>query len=426
MKFTTRTILTSLLVFSFQLNAAESMSSLSLAKAEKIAFKRDLIIQSQNADEQAMQEQSIAADNWADPVIKFGALAVPVDSYDLEQEQMTQVVLGYKQMLPRGDTAILKSEKWLAKAGLISASKDHRVAMVRKMVRKSWLKVYLKERARDIIKTNTKLFKQLVTVSKSQYVAGRKKQQDVLQAEVELSLVEDKLEKAESDLQVARAVLAKWVGEENAEKTLDTATDFLGDLMMTEQQMSVDRLLRHPSVGQRDAMIGVAEKDVGLANERSSAQWGFDITYGIRQGDNPVMAGGGERPDFLSMMAMVSVPVFSDSKNDRVISASKQKLQSKKYQRQDTLRDLHSKLNQTKARWYKVIDRIIRYENKVLPQAKQNAQAAMSAYQSGVGSFIALTRARVSEFKAQLSHLKLTVEKANVLTEIRYLVGEES
>ena len=406
--------------------AEEPAALLSLERAEAIALERDLVIQSQTADSAAMKEQSVAADNWPDPVIKFGALAVPVDSFDLEQEQMTQVVLGYKQMLPRGNSAEIKSKKWLAKANLVDAGKVHRKAQLRKIVRKAWLQVYLKERTRNIVKTNTGLFKQLVMVSESQYVAGRKKQQDVLQAEVELSLIEDKLEKAESDLQVARAALAKWVGDEAAQLKLNESTGFLGELMLTEQQMSAEHLLQHPLVGQRDAMVDVAEKDVGLASEKSSAQWGFDLSYGIRQGENPAMAGGGERPDFLSMMAMVSIPVFSDNKNDRFISASRQQLQSKKYQRLDTLRDLQSQLNQSKVRWYKTIERISRYQEKVLPQAKQNAKAAMSAYQSGVGSFIALTRARVSEFNAQLSHLKLIVEKANVLTEIRYLVGEES
>ncbi len=425
MNFKSYTICIVLMLTSNQLAAADTNTSLSLAEAEKIALQRDLIVQSQTAMSEAMTEKSVSADSWADPVIKFGALAVPVDTFDLEQEQMTQVVIGYQQMLPRGDSAEIKSKKWLAKAGLMDANKITRVAMLKKSVRKAWLKVYLKEGARDIIKTNTGLFKQLVTVSQSQYVAGRKKQQDVLQAEVEYSLIEDQLEKIESELEVARAALAQWVGVENSNLKLNTSTDFLDDLMLSEQQMSENSLLQHPNVNQNDAMIDIAEQDVGLAKEKNSTQWGFDITYGVRQGDNPVMAGGGERPDFLSMMVMMSIPVFTADKQDRDIVASKLSLQSKKYLRQDMLRTLNSKLNQAKARWYKIIKRISRYEEKVLPQAKQNAAAAMSAYQSGVGSFIALTRARVSEFKAQLSHLKLTVEKANVLTEIRYLVGEE-
>lgn len=407
-----------------QLYAAEMDALLSLQQAERIAVERDLVLQSHQASSLAMKDQAVAADNWPDPVIKFGALAVPVDTFDLEQEQMTQVVLGYQQMLPRGDSAEIKSEQWLAKAEVMNASQQQRKAMLIQKVRKAWLNVYLKERTREIVKTNTKLFQQLVKVSQSQYVAGRKKQQDVLQAEVELSLVEDQLEKVESELEVARAAFAKWVGEDVAKRKLDASTDFLGELMLTEQQMSVEMLMNHPVVSQKNAMVNVAEKDVQLANEKTSAQWGFDISYGIRQGENPAMAGGGERPDFLSMMAMVSVPVFGEDKNDRVISASKQKLLAKKYQREDVLRDLYSQLNQTKARWYKTIDRISRYETKVLPQANQNAKAAMSAYQSGVGSFIALTRARVSEFKAQLSHIKLIVDKASILADIRYLVGE--
>ena len=422
MNFKTHTICFALMLTSSQLIAADTKTSLSLTEAEKIALQRDLIMQSQTAMSEAMTEKSVSADSWADPTIKFGALAVPVDTFDLEQEQMTQVVIGYKQILPRGDSAEIKSKKWLSKASLMDANKMTREAMLKKMVRKAWLKVYLKEGERDIVKTNTGLFKQLVKVSQSQYVAGRKKQQDVLQAEVELSLIEDQLEKVETELEVARAVLAQWVGVDNSKLSLNTSTDFLEDLMLSEQQMSENSLLQHPSINQSDAVIGIAEQDVGLAKEKNSTQWGFDVTYGVRQGNNP---SGSERPDFLSMMATMSIPIFTSDKQDRDIVASKLTLQAKKYQRQDTLRVLNSKLNQVKARWHKTIERISRYEEKVLPQAKQNAAAAMSAYQSGVGSFIALTRARVSEFKAQLSHLKLTVEKANVLTEIRYLVGEE-
>lgn len=409
---------------SFKLSAEESVGKLSLSAAEKIALQRDLLIQSQEANVKAMTERSVSADSWADPVLKLGALAVPVDTFDLEQEQMTQVVLGYKQMLPRGDSAQIKSKKWLSKANLMGANKSKREAMLKKIVRKAWLKVYLKEGARNIVKTNTGLFQQLVKVSRSQYVAGRKKQQDVLQAEVEFSLIEDQLEKVESELEVARAALAQWVGNENSQLPLDIETDYLNNIMLTEDQMSRQGLMKHPSVEQRDAMIDIAKKDVGLAGEKNSTQWGFDITYGLRQGNNPAGAGGGERPDFLSMMAVVSVPMFTADKQDRDIIASKQMLQAKKFERQDTLRVLDSKLQQVKSRWYKTIARISRYEERVLPQAKQNAKAAMSAYQSGVGSFIALTRARVSEFKAQLSHLKLKVEKANVLTDIRYLLGE--
>ncbi|MDH5518009.1 MAG: TolC family protein [Gammaproteobacteria bacterium] len=406
-------------------SAALAEPNLSLADAEEIAIQRDLIMQSQQLAAEAMAEKSVAADSWADPVFKFGALAVPVDSYDLEQEQMTQVVIGYKQMLPRGDSAEINSKKWLSKAGLMSADKNKRKAKLRNIVRKAWLMVYLKEHERDIIKTNTGLFKQLVSVSQSQYVAGRKKQQDVLQAEVEFSLIEDRLEKAESELEVARAALAQWLGSEMASLPLDPSTDFLSELMLSVEQMSENLLLTHPEVSQQDAMLNIAENDVDLAKEKNSAQWGFDISYGVRSGDNPAMIGG-ERPDFLSMMAVVSLPVFTANKQDRDIVASQQLLMAKKYQRQDLLIALNTKLQQQKSRWYKVIKRITRYQEKVLPQAKQNAKAAMSAYQSGVGSFIALTRARVSEFKAQLSHLKLIVEKANVLTEIRYLVGEES
>ena len=54
-----------LMLVSLAPNAAE-MDLLSLTEAENMALKRDLIIQGQSANALAMQEQAVAADNWAD------------------------------------------------------------------------------------------------------------------------------------------------------------------------------------------------------------------------------------------------------------------------------------------------------------------------------------------------------------------------
>jgi len=63
------------------------------------------------------------------------------------------------------------------------------------------------------------------------------------------------------------------------------------------------------------------------------------------------------------------------------------------------------------------------YDTLVLPQEDQNAEASLSAYQSGVIAFGELIRARLTQLTSQLQRLKLKITKANAQIELLYLAG---
>jgi len=119
------------------------------------------------------------------------------------------------------------------------------------------------------------------------------------------------------------------------------------------------------------------------------------------------------------------LPVFTENKQDRNLSAAKQRLQAARYQQQDVKRVLLKRLQAVQGRLQKFKDRHLLYANKVLPQAKQNAEVSMSGYQSGVVSFFTLTRARVTELKTRLSDLQIDVAYNKAFAELQYLIGEK-
>ena len=85
---------------------------------------------------------------------------------------------------------------------------------------------------------------------------------------------------------------------------------------------------------------------------------------------------------------------------------------------------MQSRLEQLLARYEQLEKRLQLYDYDVLTRARQNAKAAFNGYQSGVVSFLILTRARSAELKAELQRLKLSVQKAMALADIYFLVGE--
>ena len=397
-------------------------TGLSLQEAEQLALQRDTVNKSFKQQAQAYSEQAKASDTWADPRIKFGTQAVPVDSFDLQQEPMTQVIVGYQQMLPRGDSLAYKSAAMMAMQRMELARADKRQREVLMKVRQAWLDVVLQEKSIRIIQENRGLFEQMLDISQAFYASGRQQQQDVVQAELEISLVDDRLEQARSKLIVAQARLAKWVGEENLQNgvAIDQANLQLPSLPSISKLET--RLEQNPELIVIREKIVNQQKKLDIADEQYSPQWAFDVNYGLRSGNNP---DGSSRADFLSAMVSLDLPVFTENKQDRMLSAEKQRLQAARYQQQDIKRQLLKRLQAVLGRLQKLKDRHQLYADKVLPQAKQNADVSMSGYQSGVVSFFTLTRARVTELKTRLSDLQIDVAYNKAFAELQYLIGEK-
>ena len=400
-------------------------AGLSLQQAEQLAVERDSITKSYKQNERAFADQARATDTWQDPRIKLGVQALPIDSFDLEQENMTQLVVGYQQMIPRGDSNTFASESIMAMSRTQTALSKQRERLVLMKVRQAWLDVVLQKRTLDIIQENRVLFEQMLDISQSFYASGRQQQQDVVQAELEISLVDDRLERARSILVVAEARLAKWVGSENllygvAVEQANLALPSLGSLAELKQMLDSNPEL----IAMKQQVIG-QQKKLSLANTQYSPQWGFDVTYGFRSGDNGNNPANGSRTDFLTAMVTLDLPIFTENKQDRSVSAEKQKLQATRYRQLDVNRDLLKRLMAVTGKLQKLKDRHELYESKVLPQAKQNAEVSLTGYQSGVVNFFTLTRARVTELNTRLADLQIDVAYNKAFAELQYLIGEK-
>jgi len=409
-----------------EISVKVSRNGLTLTLAEQLAVHRDSLSKSFKQSELAYADQARATNTWQDPRVKLGVQALPVDSFDLEQENMTQLVVGYQQMLPRGDSNANASASLMAMSRTQSARRQHRERQVLMKVRQAWLDVVLQEKTLEIIQANRVLFEQMLDISQSFYASGRQQQQDVVQAELEISLVDDRLERAHSELIVAQANLAKWVGEENLHNGVAVEQAHLTLPAMQAVSELKRRLETNPElIAMQQQVIGQQRK-LDLADDQYSPQWGFDISYGLRSGNNGNNPANDERSDFLTAMVTLDLPIFTANKQDRNVSAQKQRLQATRYQQLDVNRTLLMRLQAVVGRLQKLKVRHQLYETKVLPQAKQNSEVSFSGYQSGVVNFFTLTRARVTELNTRLADLKIDVAYNKAFAELLYLTGEKS
>jgi outer membrane protein TolC len=399
---------------------ADNKIALSLQEAEHLAIEGDAKLSEIRLKSEALQEGSVAAGTLPDPKLKLGLMNFPTDTFDREQEPMTQVQVGIVQMFPRGKTLELKSSRLGddAKGELARAEAQRRNIL--QQVRISWLDVYYWQNAAEVVAKNRRLFNQLVNTTQSLYAVGRRKQEDVLQAELELGLLDDRQTQVATMVEISRANLAKLIGPQAADRPL--FTEFPSLPTIVNQDNKSERLNQHPVLQIEQARISASQKDVEIARQTYKPEWALDVTYGFRDGYNP---DGTDRADFLSAMVFMDMPLFTGNRQDKTLSASKLKHQAALYSRDDQLRELNKLWEATYAEWKRLGERLHLFESSLVNKARINANAALHAYQNDRGDFSSVMRASIMEFETQLKALSMRVEYAKSQAKLLYLQGDE-
>ena len=419
--FLIRYLCVPLLLFSVQSAALEGFEDedvLTLEQAISLTIDSESVSQSLKYRALGFEEESIAVNGLPDPKLKLGAMNLPTDSFDLDQEAMTQLQVGVIQYFPRGSSRSIKSsmnqqkaEKahFMSKDALLKAAYD---------VSKNWLELYYWLRAEEIVKQSRSWFSNLVGVTESRYRVGSATQQDVVQSELELDRLTDRLEGIRIKQDIARSDLSRWIGAQASMRGLPNELPLMLSPGISD---ALPVLASHPVIQATDAEIRASSDSVDLSRQSYKPGFAVDVTYGDRSGENP---DGSERANFLSAMVLMDVPLFTDKRQDRKLASSQQNLEAVKQERETALRKMLSQLQRSQSS-LRIIDRqILLYRDKLIPQSHTHSELALKSYENNRVEFNSVLRARVAELDTSLKGIRLQVDRAQAIAMLNYLAGE--
>ena len=393
-------------------------SALTLKEAEKLALSNDPLMESHQAEARAWANNAVADNQLPDPKLRFGMYNLPLDSFSASQEPTTQLRFGVQQVFPKGDSLELKQRQseWYASAE-VARSMDRKRQVLRK-VREDYFNLYYKIEALQIIRASKKLFSQLVEITQAHYAAGRVNQQDVLRADLELSRLDDRSIKIKTEEDVLRSRMSKWLGEK-AWQTLNLDYPELSTFFDSEDINQL--IIKHPSIEVETAKLEANKQNVAISQQQYKLGWGLGLEYRKRFGEN---ADSSERADMMAAMVTLDIPLFTEKRQDKRVTASEEKMLSVRLVRDDKLRQLKQLYESNYAKLNGLTERQKRYKTDLLKSAKNNASAALKAYQSGVTEFTSLMRAHITELEIRLSDLRVRVDRSLAITQLLYVTGE--
>lgn len=394
-------------------------SSLTLSEAERVAVSQSPEIKSVKAKQDALKESSIAAGQLADPKIMLGAMNLPVDTYDFRQEPMTQLQIGLQQNFPRGQSLKYRSLSLLNLSKAEMQKQRMTQLQVLQGVRHSWLNLYLWIKSEEIIFKQKKIFQHLVKVSESMLANNKAQQKDVIRAQLELSELSNRLFYITQKIESARAGLGRWIGQEQAERARPRQLPSWQKLPKNSEMHL--QLYQHPMLLMDRDMIASSRFNINLAKQQYKPGFALSAGYGVRQGRNVNQT---RRADFVSGKINMDLPLFIKNRQDRSLKASQLTLVASEESRTSHTRELNQTLNTQYAVWRQQNKSAQYYFIKLIPAAKQYAEATMSAYQNNLTDFPTLARAYVRELNTELAGLKARVNREMARINILYLQGK--
>jgi outer membrane protein TolC len=396
-------------------------STLTLAEAEQLALQADPVIARFEAQSSALSERAVAEGQLPDPELSLGLAEVPLDDFDLGEHEDTEVRLGLSQSFPPGRTRRYRSERMAAMADGETAQALAQRLLVLRDVRNAYLTLYYEQEVVRVLELNRGLFEEMVDITEREYAEGRDNQHDVLRAQLELSLIEDRIEQARGEIAVARAELGKWIGPEHAVRPLVPSEPALPGPEPLERLRS--NIAGHPLLAADDAAIEAARKSVGIAEEQYKPQWMLDFMLTENTADAFDQRTG---PDFAGVFLRMSLPIFTARRQDRELAASKLEATAARFGRTDRLRELLREAEAEYANLARLQRRLELYRARATAEADQAQEATFNAYQNDLADFETLVRARALALETELELIRVRAASQQSRARLLYLSGEPS
>ena len=424
--------------------ALPSHASIDLEEAIIIAQKIDPWIEGNQYQQQAIEADSIVAGTLPDPIVAAGFVNVPTNSFEFNEEPMTQFKAGVTQILPRGDSLALRQKQLSVMSSQYPYQRDDRRAKVAVNVAELWLESFRANRSIQLIEDDRDLFEHLVDVARSSYASalGRTRQQDLVRAQLELTRLDDRLTVLRERKETEEAKLLEWIGPAAAtsdtgrvsgystsldlSKTLPIISLQHPELVEAAQprspQLLASHLADHPAILSIDAKIDATDTGVALAEQSYKPQWSINAGYGYR--DNS--PSGQNRSDFLSVGIALDLPFFTAKKQDKQVQSAIATTEAVRTEKALLLRSMIAAFDTQRARLFRLDQRRDLYQTRLLTEMAAQAEASLTAYTNDDGDFAEAVRARIAELNAKIDALDIEVDRLKAISRLNYFFTKSS
>lgn len=391
----------------------ESLLTLTNLEQEALNNNPEILMAAKKA-ESAGQKKSLAS-ALPDPMIGYMVQNVGAPlAWSVGKEDMSMQGVVFTQEIPfpgklgtKGHAAEKEAER------MDEAVRETRLRILNNL-RNAYYEYYLAYKSSEILGQTKDLMKNFERIAETRYATGQGMQQDVLRAQVEISMLLDRIADEEKKKDAKAAMINQLVGRDPRDPLGRPAELAAASFDRSLDDLAAMALKHSPMLGERQRMVEQSKYELSL----SKREYLPDM----------VVSGGwftrGDKSDVWQASVMFKVPLYFWNKSTGVKAAAAD-VHSAEYDykaaRLETLarvRDLYSTIRTSE-------HHLQLYKAGIIPQARFATQSATTNYQVGKTDFLTLLDSESLLLKYQLMEQEELVNWNKYVSMIGELTGEE-
>ncbi len=419
MKTMTLLFLTTFLSFGGVLSARDTGS---LQELVKKAIEVSPKIKSLHAKLNMARENISIGTHLPDPVFSVGLLNMPVNTFSFRQEAMTGTALNLSQTIPFPGALKAKAE---VKAMDTLIVKQEIADLKNQIARQMAILYYtLQEKRREVVlaKESVELLKQISLVAKRKFEVGTASLENVVQVEVQITRVKDKIEALKGEAQSMQSQMnAYLLRDERVTIVTPGIRPISHEVFVTDTLLQLAArnrpLLKGIKLYQNKAVL--QQKEV---EKKYYPNFKVGLQYTLRSYNQTT---GINYPDFLGLVVGVTIPLGYGGNIKAQVNKTRylqdyygQQFHSSLQILQQSFGKINAKINEFRSR-----EKLL--AKTMLPQTIQAYQAAMADYQVNKIDFVNVIKAEDDILKIKTELAKLRTNYAIQIARLEFLTGSK-
>lgn len=399
------------------------------------ALENDPWLEQNHALEGASLSQAAVAKFWPNLNLSVDLNNVAADGFNFNQEPMSHFKLGLKQKLPRGQTNALNQRQHQQFAAAMPQLRVYREAELAMQVTTWLLSIKEAQKSIEITRLNRAVIDDLLSLVEASYKSafGKTKQQDLIRAQLELTMNQDLQTKYQQQLDSSKAELTALINANPEQLSLEQKTK-MSDITVAliphpQLDLAAENYIKHwqlfenhPQVLALDQKIAATATQVELAEQQKKPEFVLSTSYGYRD----AAPNGLKRADLFSMGVAFDLPSLKKNKTSQIVKQKSYELDAVDASRNLLIKNMFQQYQSLLTKHLSLTEREQLYTHKLIPQLQQMAESNISAYAYEGGDFTEVMRSQLASFNAQIELNQLQTEIKIISMKINLLLMQNA